>query len=127
MSSLDEMISLLNTLDIETKDVFQFEVKTISRANYISKGLLDEILLQRRIELWGETGRIYDILRQGKGWTRYWEVKGEKTNHSNWLSKYSEYLNFPPDFLECILMIPQNEIDNNPNISNADQNPYIQR
>ena len=89
--------------------------------------LLDEILLQRRIELWGETGRIYDILRQGKGWTRYWEVKGEKTNHSNWLSKYSEYLNFPPDFLECILMIPQNEIDNNPNISNADQNPYIQR
>ena len=40
------MISLLNTLDIETKDVFQFEVKTISRANYISKGLLDEILLQ---------------------------------------------------------------------------------
>ena len=46
LSSLDEMISLLNTLDIETKDVFQFEVKTISRANYISKGLLDEILLQ---------------------------------------------------------------------------------
>lgn len=46
LSSLDEMISLLNTLDIETKGVFQCEIKTISRANYISKGLLDEILLQ---------------------------------------------------------------------------------
>ena len=27
------------------------------------KTLLDEILLQRRIELWGETGRLFDVLR----------------------------------------------------------------
>lgn len=90
------------------------------------KTLLDEILLQRRIELWGETGRIFDILRLAKGWTRYWETGGEKSNHTNYLSKYAEYLNFPADYLECILMIPQTEIDNNPNISNSDQNPYIQ-
>ncbi len=88
--------------------------------------LLDEILLQRRIELWGEVGRIYDILRQGMGWTRYWEVGGQKSNHTNYLSKYSEYLNFPADYIECILMIPQTEIDNNPNIGPEDQNPYIQ-
>lgn len=88
--------------------------------------LMDEILLQRRIELWGEAGRIYDILRLAKGWTRYWEVGNEKTNHTNYLSKYSEYLNFPADFLECIYMIPQAEIDNNPNINAEDQNPYVQ-
>ena len=88
--------------------------------------LLDEILLQRRIELWGEAGRIFDILRLAKGWTRYWEVNGEKSNHTNYLSKYSEYLNFPADYLECIMMIPQAEIDNNPNITAADQNPYVQ-
>jgi len=90
------------------------------------KTLMDEILLQRRIELWGETGRIFDILRLAKGWTRYWKVNGEETNHTNYLSKYPEYLNFPADYLECILMIPQVEIDNNPNINAEDQNPYVQ-
>ncbi len=90
------------------------------------KTLLDEILLQRRIELWGETGRIFDILRLAKGWTRYWTVNGEVSNHTNYLSKYSEYLNFPADYIECILMIPQVEIDNNPNINAEDQNPYVQ-
>lgn len=89
--------------------------------------LLDEILVQRRIELWGESGRIFDILRLGKGWTRYWEINGEKSNHSDYLSKYPEYLDFPADYLECIMMIPQTEIDNNPNISVDDQNPYIQK
>lgn len=88
--------------------------------------LLDEILLQRRIELWGETGRIFDILRLAKGWTRDWTVGGKKSNHTNILSKYAEYAAFPADYIECILMIPQTEIDNNPNISDEDQNPYIQ-
>ncbi len=88
--------------------------------------LLDEILLQRRIELWGEAGRIYDILRLAKGWTRYWVVNGEETNHVNILSKYPEYRNFPADFIECIMMIPQAEIDNNPAIGPEDQNPYRQ-
>lgn len=89
--------------------------------------LMDEILLQRRIELWGETGRIFDIMRLGKTWTRYWEINGEKSNHTNYLSKYSQYQNFPSDFMECILMIPQTEIDNNPNINPEDQNPYVQQ
>ena len=92
----------------------------------VVKTLLDEIILQRRIELWGEAGRIFDILRLAKGWTRYWEVNGEKSNHTNYLSKYAEYLSFPADYLECIMMIPQAEIDNNPNITAADQNPYVQ-
>ena len=89
--------------------------------------LLDAILLQRRIELWGETGRIFDILRLAKGWTRYWELPGgEVSNHSNYLEKYAEYMAFPADFRECILMIPQAEIDNNPMIGPNDQNPYVQ-
>lgn len=29
--------------------------------------LLEEIIIQRRIELWGEFGRIYDIRRLNKG------------------------------------------------------------
>ena len=53
-------------------------------------------------------------------------MNGEKSNHINYLSKYAEYLSFPADYLECIMMIPQAEIDNNPNITAADQNPYVQ-
>ena len=90
------------------------------------KTLLDEILLQRRIELWGEAGRVYDNQRLKKGWTRYWTVNGEPTNHTEVLSKYSEYLSFPADYIECIMMIPQSEIDINPSISAEDQNPYRQ-
>lgn len=88
--------------------------------------LLDEILVQRRIELWGEAGRIFDIQRLKKEWTRYWDIDGMESNHSNYLNKYSEYLNFPAGYIECILMIPQTEIDINPNINAEDQNPYVQ-
>ena len=42
------------------------------------------------------------------------------------LSKYPEYLGFPADFRECIMMIPQAEIDNNPFIGPEDQNPYVE-
>ncbi|MBR2333402.1 MAG: RagB/SusD family nutrient uptake outer membrane protein [Rikenellaceae bacterium] len=88
--------------------------------------LLDEILLQRRIELWGEAGRLFDIQRQRKGWTRAWNVNGLQSNHTNQLSKYSDYAAFPSNYIECILMIPQTEIDNNPNMTDSDQNEYIQ-
>lgn len=32
--------------------------------------LLEEIIIQRRIELWGEFGRIYDIRRLKQGFKR---------------------------------------------------------
>lgn len=88
--------------------------------------LLDEILLQRRIELWGEAGRIWDIQRLGREWTRSWTVGTEPSNHTDLLSKYPEYMAFPSDYMECIMMIPQAEIDNNPAITASDQNPYKQ-
>ena len=109
-----------------TEGLTQSNTQTFGSVGTITT-LLDEILVQRRIELWGEAGRILDIQRLGKGWTRYWDIDGLKTNHSNYLNKYSEYLNFPAGYLECILMIPQAEIDINPNISPEDQNPYIQQ
>lgn len=31
---------------------------------------MDEILFQRRIELWGESGRIFDLQRLGLGYNR---------------------------------------------------------
>lgn len=122
------MASLLEKRDpgyAATLDRLSGSVQTFGSVGTVTT-LLDYILLQRRIELWGETGRIHDILRQGKGWTRYWEIGGEMSNHSDYLSKYPQYRNFPADFIECIYMIPQVEIDNNPNINSEDQNPYVQ-
>ena len=78
--------------------------------------LMDMILLQRRIELWGESERIFDILRQKTGFDR---------NAPN--SNHSQKLNFDtrqPDSKEFILTIPQKEFDGNPNLdATADQNP----
>ena len=89
------------------------------------KTLMDEILLQRRIELWGETGRIFDIQRLRHSWTRSWTINGEESNHTDLLTKYAEYQAFPSDYVECILMIPQAELDINPLINQEDQNPYV--
>ena len=123
---LSELMSRRNPeYQYSLRSLVDSDVQTFGTAGTVTT-LMDMILLQRRIELWGESGRIFDILRLAKGWTRYWEVGAEMSNHTNYLSKFPEYLNFPPDYLECILMIPQTEIDNNPNINAADQNPYIQ-
>ena len=80
------------------------------------KTLLDEILLQRRIELWGETGRIFDVLRLKAGYTRDYEG-------SNHIVKLSDNTKIP-DYKGFILTLPQSEFDGNVNMDPvADQNP----
>ena len=58
-------------------------------------------------------------------WTREWTINGEESNHTDKLTKYAEYQAFPSDYIECILMIPQAELDINPLINQEDQNPYV--
>ena len=80
--------------------------------------LLEEILLQRRIELWGEAGRVYDIKRLKQGFTR--------NNNDGWPSK-ARLSNRPtsnPENYMWVLTIPQAEFDNNPYLNvETDQNP----
>ncbi|MBR2147522.1 MAG: RagB/SusD family nutrient uptake outer membrane protein [Muribaculaceae bacterium] len=80
--------------------------------------LLEEILLQRRIELWGEAGRMYDIKRLKQGFTREeadgWDsgalLRGRPTTN--------------PENYMWVLTIPQAEFDGNENMNVAtDQNP----
>jgi hypothetical protein len=80
--------------------------------------LLEEILIQRRIELWGEYGRIYDIRRLKQGFTRTLEMGWPKaalitgTNTQN------------PESYAWVLTIPQAEFDGNKNLDQSvDQNP----
>ena len=80
--------------------------------------LLEEIILQRRIELWGEAGRIYDIrrLKQGfvrkqeQGWPAALCLSGRNSND--------------PESYMWVLTIPQSEFDGNANMNpDTDQNP----
>lgn len=80
--------------------------------------LLEEIILQRRIELWGEFGRIYDIRRLKQGFRR--------TTDMGWTTD-ALLNNRPTDDPESymwVLTIPQSEFDGNVNMdATADQNP----
>lgn len=84
----------------------------------VTGSLLEEIINQRRIELWGEFGRVYDIrrLKQGfvrtldMGWPEDALLKNRPTND--------------PENYMWVLTIPQTEFDGNVNMDpEKDQNP----
>jgi len=80
--------------------------------------LINEILLQRRIELWGEGFGIHDIKRLKTGLNR----PTGPDNHG--LPNYDPIIYTLPDGDPRFLMrIPQDELDANVNMTNADQNP----
>lgn len=90
--------------------------------------LINEILLQRRIELWGEGFALIDIKRLKTGLNR----PGGDGNHggSNLQTGSLAGSNFPPGATTTgpadprfIMKIPQAELDLNPNIPLSDQNP----
>lgn len=74
---------------------------------------VDEILLQRRIELWGEGFAYYDLKRNGLGVVR----KYEGTNHPVW-----GQIDFPAHDNTWNFQIPRSEMQNNLMLSDADQN-----
>ncbi len=79
--------------------------------------LLDEILVQRRIELWCEIGRIFDVMRLKQGFYRDW-------NGSNHTNKLSTLNTRNPELNDVVLTIPQAEFDGNTNMDvKKDQNP----
>ena len=80
--------------------------------------LLEEILIQRRIELWGEAGRVYDIRRLKQGFKR--------TADMGWPSSalLSGRPTDDPENYMWVLTIPQSEFDGNENMTlENDQNP----
>ncbi|TXE09825.1 RagB/SusD family nutrient uptake outer membrane protein [Seonamhaeicola algicola] len=76
--------------------------------------LVEEIYLQRRIELWGEGVSWFDLKRLKKPLDR----TGEGSNHRSFGA-----IDIPVggDFFK--MQIPQGEINSNPNINVGDQNP----
>ena len=80
--------------------------------------LLEEILIQRRIELWGEFGRMYDLKRLKQGFRR--------TSAMGWPSNalIPKVNTQDPESYCNVLTIPQAEFDGNENMDGSkDQNP----
>jgi hypothetical protein len=80
--------------------------------------LLEEILIQRRIELWGEDGRMFTLKRLKQGFRR--------TAAQGWPSAalLSTRPTDDPEAFMNVLTIPQAEFDGNVNMTlEADQNP----
>jgi hypothetical protein len=81
--------------------------------------LLEEITIQRRIELWGEHGRIYDIKRYKQGFVR----TAAMGHPALGISALNPLKTYNPETYDWVLTIPQSEINANDNISSNDQNP----
>lgn len=75
--------------------------------------LMEEILFQRRVELWCEgMGRTYDLCRLNLGYDRDYEG-----------SNHAEKIAMEPLANEFQTLLPQKEFDSNDQITIADQNP----
>lgn len=83
--------------------------------------LLEDILIQRRIELWGEYGRLFDVRRLGQGIDRRAD-DGFSEECLSGMNRRNVDLTKPETY-DWVLTIPQDEIDANPNINEEDQNP----
>lgn len=81
--------------------------------------LLEEIIIQRRIELWAEIGRIYDIRRLKQGF-----IRSAKQGFLTAATSASIGNVTDPDTYAWVLPIPQKEFDGNAALDIAvDQNP----
>ncbi|MCZ2223991.1 MAG: RagB/SusD family nutrient uptake outer membrane protein [Chitinophagales bacterium] len=95
-----------------------------SAASLSGAALLNEILLQRRLELWGEGFSLMDIKRLKTGLNR----PTGANNHGGVNSTGNPNLNpivytLPDADPKFLMRIPQRELDNNANMTAADQNP----
>lgn len=83
--------------------------------------LLEDIITQRRIELWGEYGRLFDVRRLGQGIDRRSD-DGFSEECISGMSRRNVDIT-KPDTYDWVLTIPKAELDANPNINEEDQNP----
>lgn len=89
-----------------------------SAASFNGAGLVSEILLQRRIELWGEGFSLMDIKRLNQGLNRPTGLG----NHGSPSFDPGVYTTAAAD-ARFLMRVPQRELDNNTNMTPSDQNP----
>ena len=87
----------------------------VSKRNpqWVGTATVEEVLLQRRIELWAEGFTYHDLRRNGLGVVRTYEG----TNHPTW-----GQIDYPAHDKTWNFQIPRSEMQNNLMLSDADQN-----
>lgn len=99
----------------EAKALLEEFVKTNRDANYICTGnIIDEIWMQRRIELWGEGHAWFDLNRLEKPIVR--------TTSTNWPAAW--VVDVPADNSIRIWTLPNSEIQANDGISEEENNKF---
>ena len=101
-----------------------------SASGLSGQALIDEILVQRRIELWGEGRSLLDIKRLKTGLNRPtgdgnhngWDLMSEENPATNFNIPQSALVKADQD-PTFLLRIPQDEINANAALTDADQNP----
>lgn len=85
--------------------------------------IIDEILLERRRELWGEGFRLFDILRLQTAPVRletnetFVDDEGKTVAvRGHWITKFPDGTNLVPNSKYYLFPIPLNEINNNQNL-----------
>ena len=96
--------------------------KSLGTTTEVETGSLrEEIINQRRIELWSEFGRIYDIRRLHQGFIRTTDQGHPSSACGSSLIKATA----DPESYKWVMVIPQSEFDGNVNMDEAkDQNPF---
>lgn len=89
-----------------------------SAAGFSGAALVNEVLLQRRIELWGEGFSLLDIKRLNQGLNRPTGAGNHGAPNFN-----PVVYTTPPHDPRFLMRIPQRELDNNASMTPADQNP----
>jgi len=107
----------LRDSEYDSRLASKLDDKTLNSNTTGSLGtLMDEIFFQRRVELWSENPRLFDLQRRGLCYNRAWDGN----NHTKTCTDYTSI----PGSANFILWIPQAEFDGNENMSAAtDQNP----
>lgn len=93
---------------------------------FSGSALLNEILLQRKIELWGEGFGLLDVKRLGRGLNRPTGAGnhgGDNLNGNGTLNFANDVSTLPVNTNRWLFAIPQDEINANNALTNSDQNP----
>lgn len=95
----------------------------LSAAAFDQSGIISEILLERRRELWGEGFRLYDILRLQTAPVRRETTETFVDNNGttqpvrgHWIKKFPDGTSLVPNSRYYLFPVPLNEINNNPNL-----------
>ena len=121
MLGQDETAQQTLTALIQTRDKNYECTKTGNELGTLTSDfagtLREEIINQRRIELWGEFGRIYDIRRLHQGF-----IRTKEDGHPG--AAIFEGTDDPESY-KWVMVIPQSEFDGNANMDeDKDQNPF---